>query len=329
VGFGYPQAFLALFLLPPWLWVTWLANKRARDVVNTFKGQQLGNWHTQLRMILIAAFLFSLVAVGAKPYVESRQTGTFLFLIDVSRSMEARYTCNEHTFLSRAKSVMQEVIASIPEAKFGIVAFDRLAFPITQITSDRAYLEQAIEYGLDVGLTYDATATNIINALSVIAGKKQRLPELYGEVSHVILLSDGDIEGNYQTNLRLPFAELNKVGIRIISVGIGNSGETPVPITSEDNQCRKDNYTDMEGRRILVTLRDDILSFIAAGTQGNYFGESQINELVKYLRDSGLKNIDATIDNGEPHRQDISWIFLILVTASPLGLLVLKSFQFK
>ena len=325
MGFDFPEAFLFLLILPPLVWVLWRGESRARQIVTIFKGRPLGKWHANSRLVLIAIFIGSLVTVGAKPYVESRNTGTFLFLIDVSRSMEARYSCSEPTFLDRAKNVMREIITEVPEAKFGIVAFDRLAFPITQITYDRSYLEQAIEYGLHIGLTYDATATNVTNALSVIAGKKQRLAELYNDVSYVILLSDGHIEGNYQNSLRLPFIELAKTGIRIISVGIGNPGETPVPIVTDTGQCRKELYTDLQGNRIFVPLRDDVLAYIAAGTQGNYFGESQITEIVRYLRDNGLENIGADIENIEPYRRDISWIFLVFVTVTLLGVLILKT----
>jgi Ca-activated chloride channel family protein len=327
VGFGFPEAFLFLLILPPLLWVLWRGEKRSNEIIKIFKYRSFGKWHIRSRLILIALFIVSLVAVGAKPYKESRDTGSFLFLVDVTRSMNARYSCSEPTYLDRTKIVMREVISEIPEARFGIIAFDRLAFPITQITYDHDYLNQVIEYGLHIGLTYDATATNIANALSVVAGKKQRLPELYSDVSYVILLSDGKLDGDYQTRLRVPFSELEKSDIRIVSVGIGNSGETPIPMTTSGGDCRGDNYTDIEGNTILVQLRDDILALISAGSQGEYFGEAQTDELIEYLRENGLEEMDVELEVNKNQRRDISKYFLMIALLSLLGMLIIKTFQ--
>lgn len=322
MGFEFPTAFLFLLVLPPLLWIYHRGELRAGEIIRAFRAGSPGKWHERSRLIFIVVFICSLVAIGARPYIESTETGTFLILADVTRSMNARYSCAEPTFLERSKSVILEIINEIPEAKFGIIAFDRLAFPVTQITHNRNYLEQAIEFGLHVGFTYDATATNIGNALSVIAGKKQRLPQYYGDVRHVILISDGHLEGDYQTRLRVPFIELQKAGISVVSMGIGNAGETPVPITTEGGQCRKDYYTDLQGKRIHVPLRDDILTFISAATEGAYFGESQTEELIQYLKNNGLEDIEEEAASTERLRRDVSWIFMTLATIALIGLMI-------
>ena len=324
MGFGFPEALPLLLILAPLLWVLQRGERRSNEVLLAFKSQPFGKWHLRVRLILITLFVASLVIVGARPYFESRQTGAFLFLTDVTRSMLARYSCGEVTYLDRAKTVMRTVISQIPEARFGIVAFDRLAFPVTQLTYDRSYLDQVIEYGLDIGLTYEATATNLGNALSVVAGKKQRLPEYYSDVSYIILLSDGYLEGNYRMSLGVPIAELQKAGVRVVSVGIGNSGETPIRMITDEGECRRDNYTDITGNTIFIKLRDDILAYIAAGTQGEYFGEAQTDALVQYLRDNGLERIDEDFEAANRQRYDISGYFLMLATLSLIGMLSMK-----
>jgi hypothetical protein len=241
--------------------------------------------------------------------------------------MSARYSCAEPTFLERAKILMKRVITEIPEAKFGIVAFDRLAFPITQITFDRNYLEQAIKYGLKVGFTYDATATNIENALSAVANKKARLPEFYKDITYVILLSDGHIEGNYQSRLRIPFTELQRSGIKIISIGVGNPGETPVPMVTDRGICQKRLYTDINGKTIYIPFRDDVLTYISAATQGAYFGEAEIASLVRFLRSNGLEDLNDKEVESINQKRDISWIFLYLSFASLIGIIVHKRFS--
>jgi hypothetical protein len=240
--------------------------------------------------------------------------------------MSARYSCAEPTFLDRAKNIMSSVVDEIPEAKFGIIAFDRLAFPITHITSDRNYLEQVIEYGVNVALTYDATATNISNALSVIANKKIRLPDIYKDISYVIMLSDGHVEGNYQNRFRLPFQELQEANIKIITVGVGNVGETPIPILTDSGVCRRDLYTDLQGNTIYIPLRDDILTFIASGTGGEYFGEGEAEQLIRYMRNNGLKVADNEEITLNQHR-DISLHILLLTGVSLIGMAIMSKIQ--
>lgn len=328
MGFAFPEAFFLVIVLPPLIWVLWRGERQTQTVLGAFHAPALGRWHFVSRTVLVSVFIASLIAIGARPYSESRSTGEFVFLVDVSRSMNARYSCGEPTFLDRTKKIMRDVIAQIPEGKFGIVAFDRLAIPITQMTYDHAYLDEVMEHGLFVGLTYESTATKIGNALSVIAGKKNRLPEYYGKVSHVVLLSDGHVGGSYQRRLRRPVEELRKVGIKIHAVGIGNPGETPVPAHKPDGPCTRE-FASADGKPVLIPLREDILTFIAAGTQGRYFGEGATEELVAFLRGNGLRKIarDAVLDKRQ--RRDASLGFLVLGVFGAFGLLVLSTVRLK
>lgn len=326
MGFAFPEAFVLMVVLPPLLWVLWRGERRAQAALALFHAQRPGRWRFFTRAALVSLFIVSLAAIGARPYTESRRTGEFLFLADVSRSMHARYSCGEPTFLDRSKKVMREVMAKIPEGKFGIIAFDRLAIPITQMTYDHAYLEEVIEHGLFVGLTYQSTATKIANALSVVARKKNRLPKIYGNVSHVILLSDGHVEGSPQRRFRTSFEELRKIGIKILTVGIGNPGETPIPAAAPGRPCTRE-FASHEGKTVAIPLRDDILTFIAAGTRGKYFGEGATEGLVAFLRENGLRKIAGDVTPDKRQRRDASLWFLVVGTLAALGLFVANTLR--
>ncbi len=328
MGFAYPEAFAVIVIVAPLLWVLWRGELQARRALSAFHARVPGRWHFISRAALVALFIASLAAIGARPYIETRSTGDFLFLVDVSRSMNARYSCGEPTFLDRAKTVMRDVIAKIPEGKFGIAAFDRLAIPITQMTFDHAYLEEVIKHGLFVGLTYQSTATKIGNALSVIAAKKNRLPEFYGNVSHVILLSDGHVSGSYQRRFQPAFESLRKSGIRVLSVGIGNPGETPIPAHAEGGACTRE-LASAEGKTVLIPLRDDILTFIAAGTRGKYFGEGATAPLVKFLRENGLRKIARGAALDKRQRRDASFWFLVFATMVAFGLFAVNTIRMR
>lgn len=329
MGFVFPEALFILLGLPLVPWFICRSHRRGRQVIEAFRCDSIGRWHTIVRLALTLLLVASLALVAARPYVVSKKTGSFLFLLDVSRSMEARHTCAEPTFLDRAKKVMRQVIAEVPEAEFGIMAFDRLALPITQLTYDHNYLLDVMEHGIDVGLTYDATSTNIDNALAAVAEKKKRLPEFYSNVSYVILLSDGHSpKGDFQRSLRAPLSDLRATNTRLLGVGIGNSGLTPVPV-ERNGECLKDRYYQTRsGENVVVPLRDDILTFISTGTNGAYFGEAQTATLVTFLRENGLaEDRKGASARGKNMRKDIGQMFLALATAALSGLLLIKALR--
>lgn len=323
MGFDFPEAFLLLGILPPLLWVLRRGERRTEDVARAFKSRPSRRSHFTLGHLLVSLFIVSLVLVGARPYVEPRHTGDYVFVADVSRSMSARFSCSEPTFLDRAKRVMRNVLARIPEGKFGIVAADRLAFPITQMTYDHAYLNEVIDHGIFVGLTYEATATNLANALSVVAEKKERLPDIYGNVRHVILLSDGYEGGDYRRRFRKSLDQLANAGISVAAVGIGNPAETPVPV-DENGKCL-DEYAEVDGRVVAIPLRADLLRFVAEETQGSYFAEGETDGLVQFLRDEGLRAYGDESEFDERQRRDIGWLFLVPAAVALFGILLIKA----
>lgn len=319
----FPEAFLLLAVLPPLAWVLGRGHRRARQIAHILKSRPPQQWRLVSRLVLVCVFIASLAVVGARPYTEPARTGDFVFLVDVSRSMTARHSCGEPTFLDRSKRVMQRVLAGVPDGRFGIVAFDRYAFPITQMTFDRAYLEEVIEHGLFVGLFFEATATNIENALSVAAKKKATLPEIYGNVKQVILLSDGHVEGAYQRRLRQAFQDVLAADIQVLAVGIGNPGKTPIPRV-ESGEC-VERFLEARGEVIGVPLRDDILKFVAGEARGQYFGEGEVDELIRFLHEEGLSEVARGTEFGEAQRRDIGWIFLIPATMALFGMLALSA----
>jgi len=322
VGFQFPEAFALLLILPPLLWRVWRGGALAREIAGAFKGRAPGRWHSGARLTLIAAFLGSLIAVGARPYVVPGMTGNYLLISDVSRSMDARHSCREPTLLDRSKGVMQQVIAGLPEGRFGIVAFERLAFPVTQMTYDHSYLNDVIAHGLFVGLIYDHTATQFANALSAVVQKKERLPDIYGRVNYAILVTDGNISPSEEGRFREVLMRLRDTGIRLLIVGIGSSGGTPIPVV-QNGKCL-DQPIAMDGQPVRVSLRADILQSLAGETEGRYFGEAAIGELVAFLRRETLQKASSDVTFGAGQRKDMSWVFLVIATVALAGIILLN-----
>lgn len=323
MGFDYPFILWLLLALLPLGWAMRKSERLTRDIVRRFHSSPPSVRYFRLRSLLAALFAGTLIVAGAGPYIEPSRTADYLFLVDTSRSMQARYSCEEPTFLDRAKNVMRDVAAAVPEGRYGIFAFDRLAFPISQMTYNHAYLDAVINNGLFIGMTYRATDTELFNALEVIADKKQDLPEMYGNVRHVILLSDGHLDDNeWRGNLEQPLQRLAAAGISVHAVGIGNPAETPIPITDQQGLCR-DQLTEANGRTVRIPLRSDVLQAIATGSQGHYYEERQTGELIRFLRENTLLEVNGEAGFGQDQRRDIGWALLLPASAALFGLLLL------
>lgn len=323
MGFDYPWVFLLVIVLVPLIWALRRSESFTTRLVHQFKSDPPSRTWFRLRYVFAVIFTGSLLVTGAGPYMEPQQTGDYLFLVDTSRSMQARLSCEHPTFLDRAKKVMQDIITGVPEARFGIVVFDRFTFPITQLTYSHSYLESVINNALFIGMTYRATDTDLINALKVIAARKQTMPKLYNNVEHVILLSDGHLEDEeWRQHLEQPLKDLLGAGITLLVVGIGNTVDTPVPLTDQQDIC-SDELIVIDGKTIRIPFRSDILQVIATGSQGEYFEEADTGELIRYLRDETLADVPAGVQFGEEQRKSIGWVFLVPAAVALFGLFLL------
>ena len=323
MSFAFDEALFALVLLVPVVLVLRRAARLSRATAAAFGARPLSPAYFPMRLVFACAFVASLVAVAARPYVAYERSGNLLFVVDVSRRMHARYSCSEPTFLDRAKSVLRVTVDAIPEARIGLFAFDRFAFPVTQLTTDRAYIRDVIEHGLYVGLMLEATQTEIGNALDVVAAKRERLPEIYGSVSHVVLLSDGHVGGDFRRRLQSPIDKLRAADVKVSTVGIGNPGETPITVT-EGGQCVS-RHIEVNADKVMIPMRADILKYIATGTGGSYFSEKETARLVETLRDE-LEFMEPSGENTvERPRRDISGVFLAIALVSVLAYIYLPA----
>lgn len=321
MGFRFPEAFIALLILAPLLWQAWRGQMRDRAVAAAFKSQPPGRIQAAGHLGCLAFFIAALVAVGARPYFVPAMTGNYLFVSDVSRSMEARQSCREPTLMQRSRQVMRQVVAGMPDAKFGIMAFERLAFPVTQMTYDHTYLSEVIEHGLFVGLIYERTATQFANVLTAVAQKKEKLPQIYGGVDYAIFVTDGNVNASEEGRFREAVARLNQAGIHLLIVGVGSAGGLPIPDV-ENGRCFDDTIK-VDGKEVRIALRADILRTVANDTQGRYFGEGETGELVKFMREHTLHKAPAHTVFSAAQQRDAGWIFLALATVALFAMILL------
>ena len=323
MSFQNPAAFYLLILLIPILYFMWKSKRKTNQVLLTLKNVPPGKYYHYSKMFLALGFISSLIVVAASPYSRLERTADYLFLVDISRSMQARKNCSIPSYLDRAKNIMREVITDIPEARYGIYVYERLTFPITQMTFDHVYLDTVIEHGIYDGLVFDRTSTQLGKAFSTLVSKKQRFPEIYSNLKNIILISDGNLTDDYRQILEQPVDYLQQAELSVISVGIGNLEPTPIPI-KEDGKC-VDKVIVKEGNLVTISLRTDTLQYIADSTQGQYFGEGEVADLVAYLRERTLEDTFVDSEISQRQRNDISWVFLLFSSLMLFGYMLLDS----
>lgn len=317
--FLLPQALLAMLLLLPVGWLLSRSHRRAVSASKKFGARANSTMYFKIRFLFAGIFICSLAMVAARPYVTYQKSADILFVVDVSRSMLARHSCSEPTFLDRAKVVLGRTIDSLPQANIGIFAFDRFAFPVTQMTNDRDYLQDVVDNALYVGLMLQATQTEIANALNTVAEKMRRLPDIYGGVSHIVLLTDGYVDGNYRRRLAAAVAQLKGIGARVSAVGIGNPEDTPIS-DSEGGQCLN-RKLEVSGDTVMIPLRTDVLKFVATESGGDYFSEYETDRLVESLRADLKRPVEGRQQTRA--RRDFSGVFLALASVALLGFVYL------
>jgi len=314
--------FLALFVvLIPIVYFIWKGYQKEKHnlkyfYVNNSNGLKRSLFNLTLSVLLISSLLIA--AAGPQRLITTPQgqvSGNFVFLIDVSRSMAARDSCDESMRIENAKSLVSKITSEIPMARFAIVPFSELAFPFTELSFNQQTIMDVIQNSLVIEAV-PVPGSDIGNALLVIVEKKKDAPQMYELVDHIILLSDGDISDAAVQRLDEVVPVLKEAKVQVISVGIGSSIGLPIPVI-ENNQCVPGMYERSDGREYYTHLVERPLRFIAEQTGGRYFSEADSNEIVDYLKSSLTYMAEQEIPI---KKEDMDYIFLLVGTFSLIGL---------
>jgi hypothetical protein len=316
-----------MFLLVPAAWMMWKGYKKTDRTLLAFHERNDRTRRRSITALLLTLVMLAsllIMASGPQRYItppQQYQTGNFVFLVDVSRSMAARIDCDASTRFEPARLLMSEVVRTIPMARYGFAAFTELGFVLSELTYEQQYLQDVINNGIFVEVV-PIPGSDIGNALLVLTEKKIGQPPVYAEVEDVVLLSDGDISEEARKTLAEVAPVLREAGIQVTAVGIGTEDNLPIPTMDAERNCLDGQFERAEGKEFYTHLFEEPLRFIAEETGGQYFAEGQRDELIAYLK-SRLKE---TPNQPPVQTEDISMVFLVLATLSLFGLLSIRYF---
>jgi Ca-activated chloride channel family protein len=267
IAFGAPQFLPLLLLVPLFLLVAPLMERRRRRSLAVFAGDLArrlsseGRGPTPRRVARAVALGFLVLALADPRYghkvEELTQRGVdVLFVLDVSRSMLAGDV--QPSRLAKARAEIRFLADRLEGERLGLVVFAGVPDVLCPLTLDRGAF----------GLFLDLADTELIPVPGTDLGAALRVAtEALGEegleYKVVVLITDGeDHEGRGLATAK----DAAEKGIRIHTVNVG-AGGAPLP---GERGFRKDK----DGNTIFSKPDPDGLAAIAAATGGGFYQAS-------------------------------------------------------
>lgn len=265
--FQYPWLLLALLLLPLWAWWQRFVEKERHAKLlfsSTLALQGLGTWRSRWRKSLLwlryAAWVLLIVALARPQTLLQKEDinaeGIDITLVmDISGSMLAQDF--EPDRIQASKKVAQDFVDMRPNDRIGLIVFAGESFTQCPLTTDHGIVKQFID-GLECGLLADRTAIGM-----GLANAVRRLSESEAKSRVVILMTDGENNAGYISPAQATDAA-KKLGIRVYTLGIGTIGRARGPVAQRPNGEYVFGWSE-------VVIDEELLSFIASETGGQYF----------------------------------------------------------
>jgi Ca-activated chloride channel family protein len=234
-------------------------------------------------VLAIAALVIGIVnpKIGTKTETVKREGIDLVFAIDVSKSMLCEDVAPSR--LDKSKQLVSQIINQLAGDRIGIVAYAGSAFPVLPITTD---------YGV-AKMFLQSMNTNMVSSQGTSLEDAIRLSATYFEEDDktnklLILISDGE---DHSEGAEAAAEEANKLGLKIITIGIGTEKGGPIPLK---NNGRVVSFKrDLNDEVVITKLNTLALQTIAKSTNGGYIKGNNTKEVLDYVKNA-LDNIEKS-----------------------------------
>ncbi len=311
--FGNPE-YLYLFLVLPVLVIFYiylnirkrLAVKKLGDL-NIVKQMmpEMSLKRSYLKFWLIFATLCVGIIMVARPQFGSKADKVdkkgieIVIAIDVSNSMLARDVSPSR--LQKAKQMLSKIVDARNNDKVAIVVFageSYIQLPLTTDTQSAKLFLESIDPSM-VPVQGTAIGSAIDMGITCFSSDKE-----VGKA--MVLITDGE-------NLEGDAVEVAKrakdAGIRVNVVGIGSTEGSPIPVSAESNEYKKDS----DGKVVLSKLDETTCKAIAEAGKGLYAHADNSNSALKALQDQLDKMRKKEIDGISYSDYDEKFQFFALI----------------
>ena len=266
--FVYPWLLTGLLLLPLagllGFWVLSLGARRLAGFVSPEMQARLAPARRAATVViqvsLMLAGLLLLVLAAARPQwgraeVRVQERGrNLLIALDVSRSMLAADVHPNR--LERAKADLLDLLAELRGDRAGLLVFRGRANLLCPLTTDRAFLRQALD-----GVSIDAAPRGETDLADAIQKSLDALESAYDQNNAILLITDGeDLAGRALDAAKRAAAR----GIPVFTVGIGDPRGAAVPGVDGTGTLQH------QGAPVVTRMDEATLAAIARASGGTY-----------------------------------------------------------
>jgi mxaL protein len=192
------------------------------------------------RSYCLALALLAMIALFIKPQaIKPQPTYNFTFIVDITRSMNARDYQQKNEAISRLKFVkqtLQELILKLPcQSKVGLGIFTErkatVLFQPIEVCSSYPEIAHVIE-SIDWRMAWAADS-------SISKGLSSIITDLQDKGSDIVFLTDGQEAPPINPRYKTDFSEL-KGKLKGMLVGVGSLQNVPIP--KYDNQGKQQGF---------------------------------------------------------------------------------------
>ncbi len=231
-----------------------------------------------LKFIALVFVIFAL----ARPQASDTQVRNnvegidIMIALDISDSMLIEDMKPENR-IEASKATIRSFIKSRTSDRIGIIIFAGESFTLVPLTLDYELLLSRVDEITTAQQAHIKDGTAIGVALANAAG---RLKDSTAKTRVVIFATDGENNsGTIDPETGLTIAK--GYGVKIYSIGMGQSGPTKIPVYQKDIFGNKvKTYQPFES-----TVNDDLLGRMASETGGKYYRANQADSLQKIFQE--------------------------------------------
>ncbi|MCX6992982.1 MAG: VWA domain-containing protein, partial [Kiritimatiellaeota bacterium] len=324
VQFVNPWALILLWLVPVigiiWL-AAWHLKARALDrfLSPTMRAKLCPppqthrfywQWVLALLGLLLALIAASRPQWGLREETVMQRGRDLIIALDVSRSMLAQDVHPNR--LQRAKADIQDLLRELRGDRAALIAFRGKAIQLCPLTTDYAYLEQAL-----ADISPESAPRGETDIGDAITKALDAFENDAGAYQAIILISDGeDLAGKAASAAE----SAKKKGVVIFTVGLGDPQGAKIPSSARPNE-----FMTYQGQDVISKLQHETLKSIAEITGGAYVPVGTANvKLDKLYRDHLSKLTTRDIEESIQRRyiERYQWFLLPAVLALLAGALL-------
>jgi Ca-activated chloride channel family protein len=218
--------------------------------------------------------------IGTKSEMVKREGIDIVFAVDVSKSMLAEDVAPNR--LEKSKQVVSQLINQLAGDRIGIVAYAGSAFPVLPITTDYSVAKMFLQ-----GMSPDMVSSQGTSLDEAIKLSATYFDDDKQTNKMIILISDGEDHSDGATDAA---EEAKKLGIKLITVGIGTENGGPIPLKKYG--VTQSFQRDQDDQVVVTKLNTQSLQEISKNSKG-YVNGNNTKEVVDYVK-KALETVEKT-----------------------------------